>query len=60
MEWISRSLRPVYEAVEAVEASVEAVDAVKGLEAAWGRIDGDSSCFSTGISSPLLVLGNLI
>ena len=57
MEWISRSLRPVY---EAVEASVEAVDAVKGLEAAWGRIDGDSSCFSTGISSPLLVLGNLI
>ena len=45
MEWISRSLRPVY---EAVEASVEAVDAVKGLEAAWGRFDGDWSCFSTG------------
>ena len=35
-----------------VEASVEAVDAVGGLvdpvEAAWGRIEGDSSCFCTG------------
>ena len=40
MEWISRSLRPVYEAVEAVEASAEAVDAIGGLvdavEAAGG------------------------
>ena len=40
MEWISRSLRPVFETVEVVEASAEAVDAVGGLvdalEAAGG------------------------
>ena len=41
MEWISRSLRPVY---EAVEASVEAVDAVGGLVdavQAAGRVKKD-------------------
>ena len=42
---ISMSLRPVYEALEALEASVEAIDAV---EAAGSRIDGDSNSFSTG------------
>ena len=38
MEWISRSLRPVYEAVEAVEASAEAVDAIGGLADAVGGL----------------------
>ena len=31
MEWVSRSLRPVYEAVKANVEAVEAVDAVGGL-----------------------------
>ena len=47
MEWISRSLRPVYEAVEAVEASVEAVDAVGGLVDAVEADGGNRAVIGT-------------
>ena len=44
MEWISRSLRPVY---EAVEASVEAVDAVGGLVDAVEADGGNRAVIGT-------------